>query len=175
MSLIDKVLLLSHPEFHQKNFSYLINILRKNNYPLDMIFSCIKKRLSIKFQQIKNQKTSHSQEKIKENNFVVPYINNIADKFIKRFKNISNFKLSFYGTINKLNKFIKVHKDPLLILSHLNVVYKVNCLHCDASYVEQIRRLLKNRIDEHRNHIKRNTIQTSVLTEHRLQHSHEFD
>jgi len=44
-----------------------------------------------------------------------------------------------------------------------------------ASYVEQTRRLLKNRIDEHRNHIKRNMTQTSVITEHRLEHSHEFD
>jgi len=43
MNLIDKVLFLSHPEFHQKNFSHLINILLNNNYSLDMIFSCIKK------------------------------------------------------------------------------------------------------------------------------------
>jgi len=68
-----------------------------------MIFSCIKKRLSIKFQQI--NKTSYSQEKIKKNYFVAPCINNIADKFIKRFKNIPNFKIFFYG-INKLNNKI---------------------------------------------------------------------
>jgi len=43
MSLIDKVLLLSHPEFQQKNFSDMINILLNNNYPLDMIFLSIKK------------------------------------------------------------------------------------------------------------------------------------
>jgi len=43
MSLIDKVLLLSHPEFHQKNFSDMINILLNDNYPLDIIFSSIKK------------------------------------------------------------------------------------------------------------------------------------
>jgi len=42
--------------------------------------------------------------------------------------------------------------------------------------VGQIRRLLKYRIDDHRNHIKKNTTQTSsLITEHRLQHSHEFD
>jgi len=29
------------------------------------------------------------------------------------------------------------------------------CLYCNASYVGQTRRLLKNRIDEHRNHIKK--------------------
>jgi len=37
------------------------------------------------------------------------------------------------------------------------------------------RRLLKHRIEEHKNHIKRNTTQTSVITEHRLKFSHEFD
>jgi len=34
---------------------------------------------------------------------------------------------------------------------------RINYLHCEAPYVGQTRRLLKNRIDEHRNHIKRNT------------------
>jgi len=98
-----------------------------------LIHGFFKKRLSIKFQKINNQKISCSQiEKIKENYFVVPYINKVADKFIKRFKNIPNFKLSFYD-VNKLNKFIE-HKDPLPALSQSNVVYKINCLHCDASY-----------------------------------------
>jgi len=68
--------------------------------------------------------------------------------------------LAFYG-INKLSKFIKVHKDPLLNLSS-NMIYKIKCLHYDASYVNQTRRLLKDRIDKtlnwwtHKNHIKRN-------------------
>jgi len=37
------------------------------------------------------------------------------------------------------------------------------------------RRLLKTRIDEHRSHIRRNTNQSSVITEHRLEFSHDFD
>jgi len=44
--------------------------------------------------------------------------------------------LTFYE-INKLSKFIKIYKDLLPIFSHPNVVYKVKCLHCDASYVGQ--------------------------------------
>jgi len=38
----------------------------------------------------------------------------------------------------------------------------------------QTRRLLKNIIDEHRNH-KKNSSQTSVVIEHHLEHSHKFD
>jgi len=37
-----------------------------------------------------------------------------------------------FSYYNKLNKFIKVHKDALPLSSHSNVVYKINCLDCDA-------------------------------------------
>jgi len=168
----DKILLLSNPEFHQKNFLCLINNLLTNNYPLEMIFSSIRERLSVKFRQL-HHGTPHSTD-TKDNYFVIPYVNHSADKFIQLFKNIPNFKLAFFG-INRLNKFIKVHKDRLPSLSRSNVVYKINCLHCDVSYVGQTRRLLKQRIDEHRNHIRRNVTQTSVITEHRLKFSHDFD
>jgi len=47
-----------------------------------------------------------------------------------------------------------VYKDSLPILSHCNIIYKINCLHCEASYVRQTRRLLKNRIDEHKDYKK---------------------
>jgi len=171
-SSTDKILLLSNPEFHQKNFLFLINNLLMNDYPLDMVFCSIRKRLSVKFRHL-NHGTAHSTD-TKDNYFVIPYIDHTAGKFIQVFKNISTFKLAFFG-INRLNKFIRVHKDPLPRFSRSNVVYKINCLHCDSSYVGQTRRLLKLRIEEHKNHIKRNTTQTSVITEHRLKYSHEFD
>jgi len=44
-----------------------------------------------------------------------------------------------------------------------------------ASYVSQIKRLLKFRINDHRNHIKRNSTQISVITNHRLNLDHDFD
>jgi len=37
-----------------------------------------------------------------------------------------------------------------------NVVYKINCQDCDASYVGQTKRILNTRISEYRNHIRRN-------------------
>jgi len=115
----DKILFLSNPEFHQKNFLCLINNLLNNNYPLEMIFSSIRERLSSKFRQI-NHRTSVSMD-TNDNYFVIPYIDHTADRFIQLFKNIPKFKLAFFG-INKLNKFIKVHKDRLPYLSRSNVV-----------------------------------------------------
>jgi len=171
-SSTDKILLLSNPEFHQKNFLFLINNLLMNDYPLDIIFNSIRKRLSVKFRHL-NHGTTYTTD-TKDNYFVILYMDHTAGKFIQLFKNIPTFKLAFFG-INRLNKFIKVHKDLLPLLSRSNVVYKINCLHCDSSYVGQTRRLLKHRIEEHKNHIRRNITQTSVITEHRLKYSHDFD
>ena len=59
--------------------------------------------------------------------------------------------------------------------SQSNVVYKIDCKDCDASYVGQTSKCLKTRISEHRNHINRNTIQISVITQHRIDLFHEFN
>jgi len=171
LSLIDRVILLSHPEFHRENFDRVIKILLDNGYPLDLIFSTIRRRLHSRI----NHKL-HSRNEL-ENilpYFVIPYVSSIAKKFIKFFKNISFCKLSF-SCHDKLNKFIKVHKDILPIHSRSNVVYKINCLNFDASYVGQTKRILNTRIVEHRNHIRRDTAQISVITDYRLQSNHEFD
>jgi len=55
---------------------------------------------------------------------------------------VAKLKLA-YHSLNKLNKFIKVQKDPLSNLQKKNVVYKICCNDCDASYVGQTGRLLK--------------------------------
>jgi len=80
-----------------------------------------------------------------------------------------------FSCINKFSKFIKVHKDFLPTSCRSNVVYKINCLNCDASYISQTKRLLKSRISKHRNHIKRNSTQISVIFNHRLDLDHDFD
>ena len=43
-NLTDKVLLLSHEKFHNKNFEIIRTALLNNNYPLDFINKHIKKR-----------------------------------------------------------------------------------------------------------------------------------
>jgi len=101
-----------YPEFQQKNFSFIINILLDNYYPLEFLFSSVRKRLSVKFRLLNNHDKSAKDNK--NNYFVIPNIEHSVNKFLQYFKNISNFKLAFYG-INKLNKFIKIHKDPVTI------------------------------------------------------------
>ena len=96
---------------------------------------------------------------------------NISDKFKHIMKN-TNITMSYTG-MAKLNRFIKVQKDKLTNNQLSNVIYKIPCADCDASYVGQTRRLLSTRLKEHRSHISRNTSQKSVITNHRLM-GHEF-
>jgi len=83
-------------------------------------------------------------------------------------------RVAYYG-VNKLRNIIKAHKDPLPNLCKKNVVYKLNCNNCEATYVGQTKRQLKTRIVEHRNHIKRNTSIHSVITDHRIISEFDWD
>ena len=59
-----------------------------------------------------------------------------------------NCKLAF--TIpNTLRSFIRRGKNDLEHVQKQNVVYRISCEDCDASYVGQTKRQLKTRLHEH--------------------------
>jgi len=175
-SLIDRVVRLSHPQFHKNNFDLVIKVLLDNGYPLELIFSSIRRRLNTISHSISKRSNINVTEKEKTSSqpyFVIPYVSHISERFIQYFKNISFSTLAF-SCVNKLKKFIRVHKDTLPIFSRSSVVYKIDCMDCDASYVGQTKRTLNTRVSEHRNHIRRNSTQNSVITDHRLDSKHDF-
>jgi len=79
------------------------------------------------------------------------------------------------GYLNKLNKFVKIHKDREPRLSNNNVIYKISCNDCDATYVDQTKRQLKTRFKEHKNNIRQNHSKHSVVSEHIINFNHAFD
>jgi len=105
--------------------------------------------------------------------FTIPYLDTISQK-LRHITNNLDTKTSFFS-LNKLGMFIKGQKDNIPKKLQTNLVYKLSCRDCDATYVGQTGRTLKTRISEHRNHINRNTSTQSVITEHRTNFSHEFD
>ena len=77
--------------------------------------------------------------------------------------------------MNKLDGIIKSQKDVLSHGCKKNVVYKICCKSCNASYVEQKERKLKARIAQHRNKINSKFGNPSVITEHRRKFGRDFD
>jgi len=104
--------------------------------------------------------------------FTIPYVSKISEKFNNVIAG-TTLKLAFHS-LNKLSRYIKVHKDSLSNMQKKNVVYKICCKDCNASYVEQTGRLLKTRISEHQNHIQQNTSITFII-DHRMHFNHDFD
>ncbi|XP_029674258.1 uncharacterized protein LOC115242254 [Formica exsecta] len=177
MGLVDRAILLSHPRFQQKNLELVIKILLENGYPLSLIFKVLYRRLKKIFFNKRTTITNECDSNGDDNDdrkmfFSIPFIAGVSEQ-LKHVVRDQNVILS-YTALNKLHSTIKVHKDPLQRQSRMNIVYKISCKDCDASYVGQTGRSLKTRINEHRNHITRNTSQLSVITDHRLM-NHEFD
>ena len=171
IGLVDRVFHLSDPVFHEKNFEFIINILLDNSYPIDFIFRTIRERIKKLF----HDSLCLERPRDLQNTsvfFTVPFVSSISEKF-KGITEDLNMRIS-YQSLNKLSRFIKVHKDPLPDSSRRNVVYKINCESCDASYVGQTGRQLHTRISEHKNQIRHNTTNHSVITEHRLNFDHNF-
>jgi len=105
--------------------------------------------------------------------FTVPYFQNISEQF-KNFLTNPNIKLAFYS-LNKLDWIIRGQKDLLTNNSKKNVVYKISCEDCDATYVGQTKRKLKTRITEHHKQINNKASKMTVIAEHGLSHNHNFD
>jgi len=122
---------------------------------------------------MRSNDTIINDEKNKIKWFTIPYIPRISEQ-IKHMIRIQNVRLAFYSR-NKLDGIIRAQKDTLPIDSRKNVVYKIYCRECDASYVGQTSRQLKTRIKEHRNNINWKSANPSVITKHRLNFKHDFD
>lgn len=80
----------------------------------------------------------------------------------------------FLALIN-LEDQSKFTKTSFQFKSNKNVVYKLACKNCDATYVGQTSRQLKTRLVEHRNYINRNTSIKSVITDHRIRFNYDVD
>ncbi|KYQ46473.1 hypothetical protein ALC60_14570, partial [Trachymyrmex zeteki] len=140
-----------------------------NGYPLEFVFSSIKKR--IKFHIDSNNGTVD--KKVKEKIFTIPYVNSVPEKFTP-IANRFHCKLIF-SISNSLWNFIRKGKDQLDPLCNQNVVYKISCDDCDVSYVGQIKRQLKIRLHEHVSDINKKSKSPTVITNHRIDQNHNFD
>jgi len=105
--------------------------------------------------------------------FIIPYIHNISETTAALI-NKSSFTVG-YRCLNKIDNIIKVHKDHTEHNCKNNIVYKIHCKNCDASYVGQTKRQLKTRAKEHFNNIKLDESRHSVITQHILNYNHSFN
>ncbi|KAG5309544.1 DEN1B protein, partial [Acromyrmex insinuator] len=144
--VVDKTIFcLCHPKFQQNNLIDAIKVFLQNGYPLSFIFSTIHNRIKYHINKFNN--LNKNKDDSGGRFFTIPYVNTISERFIP-VVNMLNCKLAF--TIpNTLRSFIRRGKDDLEHVQSQNVVYRISCDDCDASYVGQTKRQLKTRLHEH--------------------------
>jgi len=135
--LVDKIVLLTNPIFHQKNLETSIKNLLNNGYPIEFIFNTINKRIK----HLHNTKDNKDKKDNNMNNLPycsIPFLNNYSQK-LSQILSKYNIKTAFHCN-NKLNKLINTAKDTLLPTQHMNSVYRIDCSEYNASYIGQTKR-----------------------------------
>ncbi|XP_011859448.1 PREDICTED: uncharacterized protein LOC105556944 [Vollenhovia emeryi] len=170
-NLVDRAIILSDSRFHQDNIQIVKNILTNNCFPTKLIDKHIKSRLK----QIKFQNNTNDQPKIFDPRGYIrfPYIKGVSESVNHKLRKVG---INTLLTIpKKLDCIIKKEKDALTNDQKVEVVYKIDCKYCNASYVGQTKRHLKTRINEHAKDIMKHVGNHSVVSKHRTSLGHDFD
>jgi len=172
-NLVDQAILLSNERFHDTNVEIVKKTLINNCYPIGLINKTIRERRRVIKQNLisRGEKTN---ENIDNRNkiFLIPYMKDVSSDIKRLVKNCVDV---IYSIPKKLDLFIKKGKDRLNVEKNTEIVYKINCMKCDQTYIGQTKRHLDTRIKEHKNNIKNSSGNYSVVTNHRLSFNHDFE
>ncbi|XP_055527637.1 uncharacterized protein LOC129720214 [Wyeomyia smithii] len=155
IALVDRALKLTDVESRIESIKTARKILRNNNYPEALIQRTLERRVHLLYNTLQgNQKTEQPKKYVS-----LPYIPGLSEKPSDKVKNVVFTKL----------------KDAVAKMKQINVVYSIPCGACDDKhYIGQTSQTLEKRIGQHKNSIRTNTSATG-LTQHTLEHGHNFD
>ena len=112
----------------------------------------------------KEQTTEVKKEESKANKKInLPYIQ-VASEHLKRTFIKYNIKTTFY-TSTALRSLLSKPKDPTRKEDRNNVIYQLDCKHCETVYVGETKRTLNIRTNEHISAVK-SASQRSHTAEH---------
>lgn len=174
-NLVDHAIMLSDDRFHSENICTVKKILSNNCFPPKIIDRYVQKRVCT-LRERKNMTISvdnNSREFDISSCILLPYIKNLSDNISRTIKKTS-LKL-IYTIPKKLDKLIKRGKDKLSKTDRTDIVYKIDCNKCDATYIGQTKRHLNTRIKEHINNIKVHTSNHNVISKHKTEYMHDFN
>ncbi|XP_044766925.1 uncharacterized protein LOC123322908 [Coccinella septempunctata] len=168
-SIKHRILNLSDPSFHEKNFKSQSNILQQNGYPRRLVNRIFFSSSNSTVTQVNGASSSS-----------VPtwsrllYIPGLYQDLVRVMRPYcSNISPYCYNTLNRI--FTKL-KDPVIKEKKSGLIYKINCGDCDKVYVGQTTQYLKSRVDQHRRDCLRSKESTALSAHARMcEHNFDFD
>ena len=143
----------NHKIVHDE-FCFIKDVLVANGYPVSFIDSCINQFLTRHFS------TSQTSEPIfgpikKRVVISLPFYGPNSTKLKRQLYRFIGAVVPcvelrvVFKPVQKLSTLSKL-KSPIDVLCKSNVIYKVQCTDCDSFYVGKTKRVLKQRLDEHK-------------------------
>ena len=103
----------------------------------------------------------------------IPYIQGVSESVTRISANID---VKVYMRPTSMIRSILSHpKDRVPDDEKSDVIYKISCGDCDASYVGQTGRALKTRLTEHQKAVRNADFSSSALAQHAWDNSHRID
>ncbi|XP_055614536.1 uncharacterized protein LOC129760880 [Uranotaenia lowii] len=147
-ALIDRALKLSDAKNRKNSIVTVKSILKKNNYPQNMVDNIIQKRVHLMFNTLENK-----EHKPDGSRFVsLPYIPRLTEKVAKILRRYNLVAAPKPCDKIKSNIFTKL-KDPIPLMQQTNVVYAISCS-CGNEYIGQTSQTLFKRIKQHENNVR---------------------
>lgn len=156
---------------HEKEF--ILQILKKNGYPENLVSNTFKK-IDQKQHQQQTQLLQPQQQDTTEQRFInitLPYIPGMSDK-IKRIGNKFNVR-TIFKTENTLRSMLTKTKPLNEEQNSKNCIYSIPC-ECGKYYIGETSRPLNVRIKEHQYLIKTFQIEKSKIAEHAWNNNHKI-
>ncbi|XP_067628894.1 uncharacterized protein [Eurosta solidaginis] len=175
-NLINKILTISHQDFHDANKEKIHFILRNNNYPNHLIRELINQAIMKTSNHLKKLPDAATTDTKKYHSVTyIPKLSPIVDHNIIKQQNIT----LAYKSNNTLSKLYTKTKTPIDKQQQNNVIYKIECKgkeneNCDKTYIGTTKRALGVRIAEHATDIKKQK-QSTALSQHILNCGHTAD
>ena len=104
---------------------------------------------------------------------VMPYVRGVSES-LRRTLTLLRIRTCFkpHKTIRQM---LCKPKDPIPYLQQSEIVYRIPCSKCPASYIGQTGRRLEQRVKEHKRSVAQVNFNSSALAEHAWTLEHEVD
>jgi hypothetical protein len=184
-----RVITLSDASFHKKNKILISNILTKNNYPRKITNRIIRKVSFLNTNSVElnctssvTQSSSNTERTETPRNIYnsLHYVPHLSHSIKRTFQEKSNFNNIIFSSkpVKQIKNSVHANmKDKIIPENRSGVVYKIDCLDCEQSYVGETSKKLSTRVDQHRKDFKNKLSpgpKTALIT-HSLDHHHKFD
>lgn len=171
--LIHRVFSLSNNTFHAKNKAIVMDPLRRNNYPKNVIYQVFNRTIN---RVNNNTITPAGEDTIEPSYYSFTYVSGVSERIGKLLlRNSEKGQIVYKNYLSLQHMFSKL-KDKTTRDDSSNLVYAIDCADCPGRrYIGTTKQFLKRRVAQHDSSVRNQETEKSALAKHAVLKGHCFD